>query len=63
MLLFIYRLIINFIFLLSPIIILYRIFRNKKIQKIKEKLCFYSKKKVRKNLFGFMELVLVKYQA
>ena len=54
MLLFIYRLIINFIFLLSPIIILYRIFRNKEDPKrFKEKLCFYSKKKVKKKLIWF----------
>ena len=54
MLLFIYRLIINFIFLLSPIIILYRIFRNKEDPKrFKEKHCFYSKKKVKKKLIWF----------
>ena len=54
MFLFIYRLIINLIFLLSPIIILYRIFRNKEDPKrFKEKLCFYSKKKIKKKLIWF----------
>ncbi len=54
MLLFIYRLIINFIFLLSPFIILYRIFRNKEDPKrYKEKLCFFSKKKIKKKLIWF----------
>ena len=54
MLLFIYRLIINLIFLLSPFIILYRIFRNKEDPKrYKEKLCFFSKKKIRKKLIWF----------
>ena len=54
MLLFIYRLIINFIFLLSPFIILYRIFINKEDPKrYKEKLCFFSKKKREKKLIWF----------
>ncbi len=54
MFLFIYRLIINLIFLLSPIIVLYRIFRNKEDPKrFKEKLCFYSKKKIKKKLIWF----------
>ena len=54
MLLFIYRLIINFIFLLSPFIILYRIFINKEDPKrYKEKLCFFSKKKIGKKLIWF----------
>ena len=54
MLLFVYRLIINFIFLLSPFIISYRIFRNKEDPKrYKEKLCFFSKKKIGKKLIWF----------
>ena len=54
MLLFIYRLIINLIFILSPIIILYRIFKNKEDPKrFKEKFCFFSKKKRGKKLIWF----------
>ena len=54
MLLFIYRLIINLIFILSPIIILYRIFKNKEDPKrLKEKFCFFSKKKRGKKLIWF----------
>ena len=54
MLLFIYRLIINFIFLISPIIILIRIFKKKEDKfRFKEKFCFFSKKKIKKNLIWF----------
>ena len=54
MLLYIYRLIINFIFLISPLIILIRIFRKKEDKiRFKEKFCFFSKKKIKKKLIWF----------
>ena len=44
--LFLYRILINFIFLISPIIIIFRIARNKEdIKRFKEKFCFFSKKR------------------
>ncbi len=54
MLLFVYRLIINFVFLISPIIILIRILKKKEDKlRFKEKFCLYSKKKIKKNLIWF----------
>ena len=54
MLLFIYRLIINFVFIISPIIILIRIFKKKEDKfRFKEKFCLFSKKKIKKNLIWF----------
>jgi len=42
----IYRLILNLIFLLSPLIIIYRLLKKKEdIKRFKEKFCFFSKKK------------------
>ena len=50
MVLFIYRILINLILIFSPIIILIRILKNKEDKKrFKEKLCFFSKKKIKKN--------------
>ncbi|MDC0616145.1 3-deoxy-D-manno-octulosonic acid transferase [Candidatus Pelagibacter sp.] len=46
-----YRLIINLIFFISPIIIVYRLFRGKEdINRFKEKFCFFSKKKIKGKL-------------
>ena len=46
MLLFIYRFIINFIFLISPIVVFIRILKKKEDKtRFKEKFCFFSKKK------------------
>ena len=54
MLLSLYRIIINVVLILSPIIILLRIFKNKEHKKrFIEKLCFFSKKKVKKKLIWF----------
>ncbi len=48
---FIYRIFINIIFLFSPLIILFRIFKNKESSKrFLEKYCFFSKKKISGNL-------------
>ena len=44
---FAYRILINLIFILSPIIIIYRLFKKKEdIFRFKEKFCFFSKKKM-----------------
>ena len=49
--LFIYRIIINIIFILSPIIVIYRLFKKKEDSiRFKEKFCFFSKKKVKGKL-------------
>ena len=54
MLLFVYRLIINSIFLISPLIVLIRILKNKEDKiRFKEKFCFFSKKKIKKKLIWF----------
>ena len=54
MLLSLYRIIINVVLILSPIIILLRILKNKEHKKrFIEKLCFFSKKKVKKKLIWF----------
>ena len=51
---FFYRLIINFIIILSPAIILIRLLKKKEHPKrYKEKFCFFSKKRVRGNLIWF----------
>ncbi len=50
----IYRLILNLIFLLSPLIIIYRLLKKKEdIKRFKEKFCFFSKKKSYGNLIWF----------
>ena len=54
MLLIIYRIIINIILVISPIIILIRIFINKEDKKrFIEKLCIFTQKKYKKNLIWF----------
>ncbi len=54
MLLLIYRIIINIILIISPIIILLRIFKNKEDKKrFIEKLCIFTKKKYKKKLVWF----------
>ena len=51
MVLFIYRSLINIIFILSPIIVLIRIVKKKEdLKRFKEKFCFFSKKKINGNL-------------
>jgi 3-deoxy-D-manno-octulosonic-acid transferase len=50
----IYRFLINFIFLLSPIILIFRLFKNKEdIKRFKEKFCFFSKKRNHGKLLWF----------
>ena len=52
--LFLYRVIINFIFLISPAIIIYRLIRKKEdIRRFKEKFCFFSEKRKNGNLIWF----------
>ena len=42
----IYRLLINFIFILSPLILIFRLLKKKEdIKRFKEKFCFFSKKR------------------
>ncbi len=52
--LFLYRILINFIFLLSPIIVIYRLIRKKEdLKRFKEKFCFFSKNKIDGKLIWF----------
>jgi len=52
--LFIYRLLISFIILISPIIIIFRLIKKKEdLFRFKEKFCFFSKKKIKGHLFWF----------
>ena len=54
MILFIYRILINFVLIFSPFIILIRILKKKEdIKRFKEKLCFFSKRKIKKKLIWF----------
>ena len=54
MILVIYRFLINFIFLISPIIILFRLFKKKEdFSRFKEKFCFFSEKRGLGNLIWF----------
>jgi len=49
-----YRIIINLVFLLSPIIIIFRILKKKEdINRFKEKFCFFSKKRVKGKILWF----------
>ena len=51
---FFYRLFINLIFILTPIIFFFRLLKNKEDpNRFKEKLCFLSKKRKRGNLIWF----------
>ena len=51
---FFYRILINFIFVISPIIILIRILKKKEsVERFKEKLCFFSKKRASGELIWF----------
>jgi len=44
--LFLYRVLINFVVLISPIIIIIRLFKNKEsLSRFKEKFCFFSKER------------------
>ena len=52
--LFVYRILINIIFFLSPIIIIYRILNKKEsLKRFKEKFCFFSNLKKKGNLVWF----------
>ena len=52
--LFIYRFLINLIFILSPLIISLRLIKKKEdIKRFKEKFCFFTKKRVKGNLIWF----------
>ncbi len=49
-----YRLIINLVLILSPIIIIFRLLKNKEdLKRFREKLCFFSKKKQKGKLIWF----------
>ena len=50
----IYRFLINLVLILSPIIIIYRLFKKKEdIKRFREKFCFFTKKKVKGRLIWF----------
>ena len=52
--LFLYRILINFIFLISPAIIIYRLIKKKEdIKRFKEKFCFFSEKNNNGKLIWF----------
>ena len=54
MILFIYRILINFVLIFSPFIFLIRILKKKEdIKRFKEKLCFFSKRKIKNKLIWF----------
>ena len=54
MLVIVYRLLINLIILLSPIIIIFRLIQRKEdLFRFKEKFCFFSEKKRNGNLIWF----------
>ena len=58
----IYRILLNLTLIFSPLIILVRLLRNKEHPtRFREKLGFYTKKKLMENLYGFMGQVSVKY--
>ena len=50
----IYRILINFIFLISPLILIFRLIKKKEhIIRFKEKYCFFSKTKKKGKLIWF----------
>ena len=52
--LFLYRVLINFIFIISPVIIIYRLIRKKEdLKRFKEKFCFFSEKNTGGRLIWF----------
>ena len=52
--LFLYRVLINFVILISPIIIIFRLIQNKEsLTRFKEKFCFFSKKRSSGKLIWF----------
>ena len=52
--LFLYRVLINFVILISPIIIIFRLMKNKEsLTRFKEKFCFFSKKRSNGKLIWF----------
>ena len=54
MVLLVYRFLINLVFFISPLIILFRLIKKKEdLKRFKEKLGFFSKKKIKNNLVWF----------
>ena len=54
MLIYLYRFLINIVFILSPIIIILRLVKRKEdFKRFKEKFCFFSHKKKQKKLIWF----------
>ena len=52
--LFVYRVLINLIFILSPVLIIFRVFQKKEdLKRFKEKFCFFSKSKKKVKLIWF----------
>ena len=52
--LFLYRILINIIFFISPLIIIYRLIKKKEdIKRFKEKFCFFSEKNIKGKLIWF----------
>ena len=59
----IYRILINLIFILSPLILIIRLLNKKKISKdLKRNSASFQKKENTEKLFGFMEQVSVNYK-
>ena len=57
----IYRILTIVIVIFLPLILVWRVFKKKEIlNRSKEKICFFNKKKIKEDLFGFMVQVLVK---
>ena len=49
-----YRVLINLVFILSPIILIFRLLKKKEhVSRFKEKFCFFTKKRVRGKLIWF----------
>ena len=58
----VYRLLINLIIILSPLIIAVRLIKKKEHpSRFKEKFCFFTKKEWLEKLSGFTEQALVKF--
>ena len=58
-----YRILINFVFILSPLILIYRLLKKKEHSvRFKEKFVFFQKKEVKVKYFGFMVQVWENYK-
>ena len=59
----IYRFLINLIFLLSPLILILRLLKKKRmLEDLKKNFVYFQKKGIVANSYGFTEQVLAKYR-